>query len=101
MEKKEIQCCSHKAHHNDEVKKKLTDRIKKIAGQVKAINRMIDEDVYCDNVLNQILSVQKALNGVAKQLMSEHIKSCVTEQLIAGNKNVVDELLNTLNKMMH
>lgn len=101
MDNIEIECCSLKAHHNSEVKQKLTNRLKKIEGQVKGVRRMVDDDIYCDDVLNQIISIQKALNGVAKQLMSEHIKTCVTEQLISGKSGVVDELLATLSKMMH
>ncbi len=94
-------CCSIKAHHSEEIKQKLSNRLKRIEGQVKGVRRMIDDDTYCDHVLNQIVAIQKALNGVSKQLMSEHIKSCVTEQLISGKSGVVDELLATLSKMMH
>lgn len=94
-------CCTIKAHHSEEIKQKLSNRLKRIEGQVKGVRRMIDDDTYCDHVLNQIVAIQKALNGVAKQLMSEHIKSCVTEQLISGKSGVVDELLANLSKMMH
>jgi len=93
-------CCDKKAHHNEELKKKLKSRLNRIEGQIKAINRMIDEDTYCDEVLNQISSAKSALNGVGKTLLEAHMKSCVAEQLKEGREEVVDELLYTMNKLL-
>lgn len=93
-------CCDKKAHHNAELKKKLKSRLNRIEGQVKAINRMIEEDVYCDDVLNQISSAKSALNGVGKTLLEAHMKSCVVDQLKEGREEVVDELLYTINKLL-
>lgn len=94
-------CCNIKnAHHSEEFKRKLRSRLNRIEGQVKAIQRMIDEDVYCDDVLNQISSAKSALNGVGKTLLEAHMKSCVAEQLREGNEEVMDELLYTINKLL-
>lgn len=93
-------CCEIKAHHNDELKRKLKSRLNRIEGQIKAINRMVDEDVYCDDVLNQISSAKSALNGVGKTLLEAHMKSCVVDQLREGKEEVVDELLYTINKLL-
>jgi DNA-binding FrmR family transcriptional regulator len=60
---------------------------------------MIDEDVYCDDILHQFLSVESAINGVKKTLLEAHMKSCVVEQIQAGELQVVDELLTTIGKM--
>ena len=96
----EKRCCEKKAHHSDEFKKKLKSRLNRIEGQVKGIQKMIDEDVYCDDVLNQVSSVKSALNGVGKLLLEAHMKSCVAEQLSKGREEVVDELLYTINKLL-
>jgi len=61
---------------------------------------MIEEGVYCDDVLNQITSAQSALNGVAKLLLQKHMKSCVKEQLLSGDDQVIDEVLTTFFRMM-
>ena len=93
-------CCDKKAHHNEELKRKLKSRLNRIEGQIKAINRMVDEDVYCDDVLNQISSAKSALNGVGKTLLEAHVKSCIVDQLREGKEEVVDELLYTINKLL-
>jgi len=97
------QCCKteeRKAHHDPETKIKLTHRINRIEGQIKGIGRMVEEDIYCDDILNQITSVQAALNGVKKTLLEAHLKTCVMEQLSEGQVSVVDELLTTIGKML-
>jgi len=61
---------------------------------------MVDEDVYCDDVLNQITSVEAALNGVRKQLLEAHIRSCVVDQIVRGDLAVVEELMKTIGRMV-
>ena len=69
------------AHHSEQVKLNLKSRLNRIEGQVKAINRMIDEDVYCDDVLTQIRATRSALNSVATKLLEHHMKSCIMEKI--------------------
>ena len=89
-----------KAHHSPEIKANLEMRLKKIEGQIRGIAGMIERDEYCDDVLNQISSVEAALNGVRKMLLEAHIKSCVVEQIQDGKITVVDELMKTIGKMV-
>lgn len=89
-----------KAHHSGKTKENLTCRLRRVEGQIRGITRMIEEDVYCDDVLNQIRSVESALNGVRKILLEAHIKSCVVEQIQEGRHEVVDELMTTIGKMV-
>lgn len=85
---------------DDETVKQLVVRLNRIEGQVRGIKKMIEEDVYCDDVLNQISSVQSAIDGVTKLLLEKHMKSCVREQLFEGDDRVIDELLKTIFKMI-
>lgn len=89
-----------KAHHSYQTKENLVSRLKKIEGQVRGVSGMIENDIYCDDILNQISSVQSALNGVRKMLLEAHIKSCVVEQIHEGKTDVVDELMVTIGKMV-
>ncbi len=75
-------------------------RLNRIEGQVRGIKRMIEEGVYCDDVLNQISSAQAALYGVAKLLLEKHMKACVKDQIKAGDDRVIDEVLATIFRMM-
>ncbi|MGL4997629.1 MAG: metal-sensitive transcriptional regulator [Cetobacterium sp.] len=82
-------------------KKKLITRANRIEGQIRGIKRMIEEDNYCDDVLNQISSAKAALDGVAKLILEAHLRKCVVSGIKNNEENkVIDELIYTLGKMM-
>ncbi len=93
-------CADKKSHHNEELKKKLKNRLNRIEGQVRGINKMVEEDIYCDDILTQISSIRSALSGTANLLLEAHMKSCIIDQLSEGKTEVIDELLVTIKKMM-
>ncbi len=99
-------CCGgaeekHKAvPRREEEKKKLTVRLNRIEGQIRGIRSMIEEDRYCVDVLMQVSSVQAALNAFNKELLASHIRSCVVDDIKAGNEQAVDELCELLKKTM-
>ena len=89
------------AHHSEQVKLNLKSRLNRIEGQVKAINRMIDEDVYCDDVLTQIRATRSALNRIATKLLEHHMKSCIMEKINQGTEEeAMEELLVTFQKLV-
>ncbi len=109
MGKSEVSCPSchgdlkggeRKSRHDEKTVRELVNRMNRIEGQVRGIKGMIERRVYCDDILNQISSAQAALHGVAWLLLEKHMKSCVTEQLQAGDKQVVDEVLKTIFKLI-
>ncbi|KKC46041.1 MULTISPECIES: metal-sensitive transcriptional regulator [Paenibacillus] len=102
--KAEEACCSsedgRRSHHSLAVKSDLTVRLNRIEGQIRGVKGLIDKDTYCDQVLNQIAAIQAALNGVRKVLLTGHLKECVVERIQQGDAEVVDELLQTIQKLM-
>ena len=90
---------TRKAHHPYATKQAMVSRMKRIEGQIRGIARMIDEDVYCDDILHQFMSVEAAIHGVKKTLLEAHVKSCVVDQIQDGDLSVVDELMTTIGKM--
>ncbi len=86
---------------DEKAAQELSVRLNRIEGQVRGIKKMIEEGVYCDNVLNQIASAQSALNGVAKLLLEKHMKSCIKGQLQAGDDEVIDELTKTVFRLIN
>ncbi|MDA3852174.1 MAG: metal-sensitive transcriptional regulator [Spirochaetaceae bacterium] len=88
-----------KAHHSYVTKAKMVSRMKRIEGQIRGISRMIEEDVYCDDILHQFMSVESAIKGVKNILLEAHMKSCVVNQIQDGQLEVVDELLRTIAKI--
>ncbi|MBP1155344.1 MULTISPECIES: metal-sensitive transcriptional regulator [unclassified Paenibacillus] len=89
-----------RSHHSDKAKSNLISRLNRIEGQIRGVKGLIEKDTYCDDVLNQISSIQSALNGVGKLLLEHHMKSCVIERIQDGDEEVITELLTTMNKLM-
>ena len=86
--------------HDDKTIKELVTRMNRIEGQIRGIKGMIERHVYCDDVLDQISSAQSALDGASRLLLEKHMKSCVKEQLQAGDEQVIDEVLKTIFRMI-
>lgn len=81
-------------------KKKMINRLSRIEGQIRGIKGMLERDEYCTDILIQTSAVNSALNAFSKELLSNHIKGCVTRDIKEGKVEVVDDLLNTLERMM-
>jgi len=83
----------------DENKQKLLNRLKRIEGQTRGIQRMVQEDKYCVDIMTQISSIQSALEQVSLTLMEDHMRHCVTEAIQQGNGDEkIDEVLNVLKR---
>lgn len=89
-----------KSHHSDQANSDLLNRLNRIEGQVRGIKDMIEKDIYCDDMLNQISSVQATLNDVGKLVLEYHMKSCVIERIQVGDTEVLTEFMKTINKLM-
>ncbi|MCI7468666.1 MAG: metal-sensing transcriptional repressor [Lachnospiraceae bacterium] len=85
---------------SEKEKKDLINRLSRIEGQIRGIKRMIDEDAYCIDVLRQSTAASAALNSFNKVILSRHIRTCVTENVKNGNEEVIDELVDTIQKLM-
>ncbi|MDD5794826.1 metal-sensing transcriptional repressor [Clostridium sp. HCP1S3_B4] len=84
----------------NEDKKNLTNRLNRIEGQVRGIKKMLENDAYCTDILTQVSAVQSALNSFAKEILEEHVKTCVVNDIKEGNEEVIDDLLKTIRKLM-
>ena len=92
-------CCRH-TNRPDETKKALLTRLKKAEGQIRGIEKMVENDLYCPDILIQVSAVTSALNSFNKVLLQEHIKGCVTRDIKEGKEETVDELCKVLQKLM-
>ena len=97
----DIAChCRHK-HRTEKEEKDLLTRLNRIEGQVRGIKAMVQDERYCPDILVQVSAVQSALNGFCKVLLSNHIRTCVVEDIRNGNaESAVTELCETIKKMM-
>ncbi len=94
-------CKCHKIKERaPEEVKSLTVRLNRIEGQVRGIRKMVENNAYCTDILVQVSAVTAALNAFNKELLSEHIKTCVAEDIRAGKDETIDDLVVTLQKLM-
>ncbi len=97
-EKKE--CCPKTKERPQEEYKDMICRLNRIEGQVRGIKRMVEENVYCTDILVQVAAVNAALNSFNKVLLANHMKTCVVKDIREGKEETVDELLGILKKLM-
>ena len=93
--------CSHKTKERSEKEyRDLMNRLKRIEGQVRGIQGMLEKDAYCTDILVQVAAVNAALNSFNRVLLTNHLHTCVAENVRAGNDEVLDELAGVLQKLM-
>ena len=93
-------CAERKKLRSEEEKKALLTRLRKTEGQIRGIQKMVENDAYCPDILIQVSAVTSALNSFNKALLACHIKSCVAEDIRAGDDEAIDELVKVLQKLM-
>ena len=99
-EPKRCSCCEKHTLRAQEEKKKLLNRLRRIEGQVRGLQAMVEADAYCNDVLTQSAAVNAAINDFNRELLAVHLRTCVTRDLKNGHEEIVDELAATLQKLM-
>lgn len=102
MSESETHVCPHCKHtQRDEAQKKLLqNRLRRIEGQVRGLQSMLDQDAYCNDILVQSAAVSAALSAFNRELLENHIRHCVARDIREGKDEVIDELMGTLKKLM-
>ena len=94
-------CCRYKhTPRSEETLRALQNRLSRISGQIGGIKAMLEDNRYCGDILTQVAAVNAALNSFNKVLLANHIETCVVEDIRAGKEGVVEELVNTMQKLM-
>ena len=101
MEENMTCCCTDKRkHRSEEEKRALMNRLSRIEGQIRGMRGMLERDAYCTDILVQASAAAAALNAFSKELLASHIRSCVADDIRSGKDETIDELLQTLQKLM-
>jgi len=96
----ECPACRKTRARSEEEMRRLCNRLSRIEGQVRGLREMLQKDVYCTNILVQVTAVNAALNSFSRELLSEHLRTCVAEGIRRGDDEVIDELVGVLQKLM-
>ncbi len=96
------ECCKNKKtkERSEQEYKSLINRLSRIEGQIRGIKGMVENNAYCTDILVQAAAVSAAVNAFNRELLSNHIHTCVADNIRNGNDEVIDELMDTLRKLM-
>nr|WP_325196726.1 metal-sensing transcriptional repressor [uncultured Oscillibacter sp.] len=95
------ECCCHKTkERTEEEYTRLIHRLNRIEGQIRGIRNMVEKSAYCPDILTQVAAANAALNAFSKELLAQHIRTCVARDIREGRDETIDELVTTLQKLM-
>lgn len=100
MEDKKCPMCHDGKSRTEEEKQALLNRLRRIEGQVRGVQGMIDKDAYCVDILTQVQAVSSALTSFSTALLESHLKSCVKDDILEGRDEVLDELVGVISRFM-
>lgn len=93
-------CSSRRVMRTEEEKKNMTDRLRRVEGQIRGVIRMVDEDMYCPDILMQVAAARSALDSFSRILLADHIRGCVVEDIRDGKEETVDELAQLVQRLL-
>lgn len=93
-------CCHKTKERTTDEQKKLMNRLSRIEGQIRGIKGMVEKDAYCTDILVQVSAVTSALNSFSRELLANHIRTCVVHDIKADKEETVDDLISTLKKIL-
>ena len=97
---KEQNCCCRTKPRSEKESKDLIHRLNRVEGQIRGIRGMLEKEAYCIDILAQTAAANAALNAFSRELLAQHLRTCVARDLRAGDDGTVEELVNALQKLM-
>ncbi|MBE6826250.1 MAG: metal-sensing transcriptional repressor [Oscillospiraceae bacterium] len=99
-EEKMCHGCVKSKERTAEEQRKLIHRLNRMEGQIRGIRTMVEQDAYCTDIMIQVNAVNAALQSFNRALLADHVRTCVAQDIRDGRDEVIDELLETLRKLM-
>lgn len=91
--------CTKSTHRDEETKKKLNKRLKTIEGQIRGVQNMIDEDKYCNDILIQLLAINKSIKSVSNEIFKNHLSTCVVRDIKNDDSKIIDEVMKLIERL--
>lgn len=93
-------CCHRTKERTEAEYKSLVHRLNRIEGQIRGIRGMLEKSAYCPDILAQAAAANAALNAFSRELLAQHLRTCVVQDIRQGKDETIDELMDTLRKLM-
>ena len=93
-------CCHRTKERTEAEYKSLVHRLNRIEGQIRGIRGMLERSAYCPDILAQAAAANAALNAFSRELLEQHLRTCVVQDIRQGKDETIDELMDTLRKLM-
>ncbi len=91
--------CTKITHRDEETKKKLNKRLKTIEGQIRGVQNMINEDKYCNDILIQLLAINKSIKSVSNEIFKNHLSTCVVRDIKNNDPKIIDEVMELIRRL--
>ena len=91
--------CNKSTHRDSDTKRRINRRLKTIEGQIRGIQNMIDDDIYCKDILIQLLAIDKSIKSVSNEILKDHLSTCVVRNIKNGNIEVIDEVMELIRRL--
>lgn len=91
--------CTKNTHRDEETKKKLNKRLKTIEGQIRGVQNMINDDKYCNDILIQLLAINKSIKSVSNEIFKNHLSTCVVRDIKNNDPKIIDEVMELIRRL--
>ena len=91
--------CTRSKHRSEDEKKHLKRRLNTIEGQVRGVSKMIDEDKYCNDILTQLLAINKSIKSLSTEILKGHLSTCVVEDIKNDKLEIIDEVMELIGRL--
>ena len=92
--------CHKTRERSDDEYRRLCNRLSRIEGQIRGIRGMLEKEAYCIDILSQAAAANAALNAFCRELLAQHLRTCVARDVREGREETLDELVGTIQKLM-
>ena len=96
---KNCENCTRSKHRTEEEKKYLKTRLNTIEGQIRGVSKMVEEDKYCNDILTQLLAINKSIKSLSNDILKSHLSSCVVKDIKEDKLEVIDEVMQLIGRL--
>ena len=96
---KKCEHCSRNKHRTEEEKKYLRTRLNTIEGQIRGVSKMVDDDKYCNDILTQLLAINKSIRSLSIDILRGHLSTCVVEDIKNDKLEVINEVMDLIGRL--